>query len=69
MPEETALLLLTEVKDAGAKRYAVSAKAGIAVNGTAEAIDEQSYTFLLAPGEAGDPGCFYAYAWEPGQTA
>ncbi|HWQ75800.1 MAG TPA: hypothetical protein VN441_10825 [Syntrophomonas sp.] len=66
LPEDTTLLLLTDVKRASAQQYAVSAKAGKVTAGTAAAIGEQSYTFLLAPEDTGDSGGFYAYAWEPG---
>ena len=50
LPEGTTLLLLTEVKYAGSKRFAVAAKAGKATDGVPEAIDEQSDTFLPAAG-------------------
>ena len=66
LPENTTLLLLTDVKQTGSKQYAVSVKAGAVTDGAAKAIGEQIYTFLLAAGDAADAGAFHAYAWEPG---
>ena len=66
LPEDTTLLLLTDIKKASAKQHTISAKAGKVTDGIAEAIDEQSYIFLLAEEDTGDSGGFYAYAWEPG---
>ena len=63
LPQGTTLLLLTQVKRSGLKRYAILAKAAKEVEGNVEAIGEQMYTFLLAEGDIGD---FVAYGWEPG---